>query len=145
LCANCVGETALTDEIMGDALSKFTTPACRSSTVLVHCSTGFLGNQGAKALADFGFRHVHAMGPEGTSGLLDWQNLGYEVELEDTFVEVTPGCEGIFPTDSPTAALSAAASMPHIASVLVTFLAILVGCSILVDVATFVTLLLRPS
>jgi hypothetical protein len=99
LCANCAGETALLDEIMSNALSKFTSPACRESTVLVHCSTGFLGNQGAKALADFGFRDVHAL----SSGLFDWQLVGYDIVLNDTFVEILPDCELQYPTTAPTA------------------------------------------
>jgi hypothetical protein len=88
---------------MKNALSKFTSPACRASSVLVHCSTGFLGNQGAKALADFGFRDVHALAPEGSAGLLDWQLMGYDVVLNDTFVEILPDCELQYPTMAPSA------------------------------------------
>lgn len=69
-----------------DMLVDFTsTNVCKDSRIFVHCWSGISGNRVAQTLIDLGFTNVHAAGPEGSAGMWNWRDAGYDVVYDDVF------------------------------------------------------------
>ena len=58
---------------------------CKDARIFVHCWSGISGNMVARTLIELGFTNVHAAGPQGSAGILDWKIAGYELVYGDTF------------------------------------------------------------
>lgn len=72
------------DEV--DMLVDFTASnVCKDSRIFVHCWSGISANRVAQTLIELGFTNVHAAGPQGSAGILDWKIAGYELVYGDTF------------------------------------------------------------
>lgn len=85
--------TTLPEDV--EMLVDFTsTNVCKDSRIFLHCWSGISANMVAKTLIELGFTNVHVAGPEGTAGIWDWKNDGYELIYNDTFVEeqMIPEC-----------------------------------------------------
>ena len=61
------------------------TNVCKDSRIFVHCWSGISGNRVAKTLIKLGFTNVHAAGPQGSAGVWDWKEAGYELVYDDVF------------------------------------------------------------
>lgn len=70
------------------------TNVCKDSRIFVHCWSGISGNRVAKTLIELGFTNVHAAGPQGSAGVWDWKEAGYELVYGDVFVKkkMKPKC-----------------------------------------------------
>jgi rhodanese-related sulfurtransferase len=58
---------------------------CKDARIFVHCWSGNAGNMVAKTLIELGFTNVHAAGPQGSAGMWQWRDAGYELVMGDTF------------------------------------------------------------
>jgi len=66
---------------------------CKDSRIFVHCWSGIQGNKVARILVDLGFTNVHAAGPQGSAGIWQWKQKGWELTYDDTFSsERVPKC-----------------------------------------------------
>ena len=66
------------------------TNVCKDSPIFVHCWSGISGNRVSQTLINLGFTNVHAAGPEGSTGMWDWRNAGYDVVYNDVFDASAP-------------------------------------------------------
>jgi rhodanese-related sulfurtransferase len=58
---------------------------CKDARIFVYCWSGRSANMVAKTLIELGFTNVHAAGPQGSAGIREWRDAGYEVVIGDTF------------------------------------------------------------
>ena len=69
---------------------------CKDARIFVHCWSGISGNMVAQTLIELGFTNVHAAGPQGSAGMWNWRDAGYEVVMNDTFdaeeKDLQPAC-----------------------------------------------------
>lgn len=72
------------DEI--DMIVDFTSSnVCKDSRIFVHCWAGTSANRVSQTLIELGFTNVHAAGPQGSAGIWDMKEAGYELIENDTF------------------------------------------------------------
>lgn len=77
-CADGSCESLSLDEFLSNDV-------CLDKRIFVHCWIGVLANVAVEKMVQLGFTNLHAAGPEGSSGFIQWAANGWETVEDDKY------------------------------------------------------------